>query len=210
MRQRGIKGSLFIVSAPSGAGKTTLCRALVSSLPDLEFSVSYTTRDRRPGETEGTDYSFVTRQEFERMAAAGEFLEWAPVHGELYGTSKTRVYGILDSGKDVILDIDTEGASQIRTQTNTGTFIFILPPSLGILKKRLMERMTDSEEKIARRLKQATAEIQTYQEYDYVIMNDILEDALRDFRSIIIAKRLGTQMIDPLWIKQSFFTQEAQ
>lgn len=210
MRQKGIKGSLFIVSAPSGAGKTTLCRALVSSLPDLEFSVSYTTRDRRPGETEGMDYSFVTRQEFERMAAAGEFLEWAEVHGELYGTSKTRVYEILDSGKDVILDIDTEGASQIRTHTNTGTFIFILPPSLDILKKRLRERMTDSEEKIVRRLKQATAEIQTYQEYDYVIMNDILEDALRDFRSIITAKRLSAQMIDPLWIKQSFFIQEAQ
>jgi guanylate kinase len=210
LRQKGIKGSLFIVSAPSGAGKTTLCRALVSSLPDLEFSVSYTTRDRRPGETEGTDYSFVTRQEFERMAAAGEFLEWAEVHGELYGTSKTRVYKILDSGKDVILDIDTEGASQIRTHTNTGTFIFILPPSLDILKRRLRERMTDSEEKIARRLKQATAEIQTYEEYDYVIMNDILEDALRDFRSIITAKRLSAQMIDPLWIKQSFFIQEAQ
>ncbi len=144
------------------------------------------------------------------MAAAGEFLEWAEVHGELYGTSKTRVNEILVSGKDVILDIDTEGASQIRTHTNTGTFIFILPPSLDILKKRLRERMTDSEEKIARRLKQATAEIQTYQEYDYVIMNDILEDALRDFRSIIIAKRLRVQMIDPLWIKQSFFTQEAQ
>jgi guanylate kinase len=210
LRQKGIKGSLFIVSAPSGAGKTTLCRALVSSLPDLEFSVSYTTRDRRPGETDGTDYSFVTRQEFERMAAAGEFLEWAEVHGELYGTSKTRVYEILDSGKDVILDIDTEGASQIRTHTNTGTFIFILPPSLDILKRRLRERMTDSEEKIARRLKQATAEIQTYEEYDYVIMNDILEDALRDFRSIITAKRLSAQMIDPLWIKQSFFIQEAQ
>lgn len=144
------------------------------------------------------------------MAAAGEFLEWAEVHGELYGTSKTRVNEILVSGKDVILDIDTEGASQIRTRTNTGTFIFILPPSLDILEKRLRERMTDSEEKIARRLKQATAEIQTYQEYDYVIMNDILEDALRDFRSIIIAKRLRVQMIDPLWIKQSFFTQEAQ
>jgi guanylate kinase len=210
LQQKGNKGSLFIVSAPSGAGKTTLCRALVSSLPDLEFSVSYTTRGRRPGETEGRDYSFVTRQEFEKMAAAGEFLEWAEVHGELYGTSKKRVYEILDSGKDVILDIDTEGASQIRTHTNTGTFIFILPPSLDILKKRLMERMTDSEEKIARRLKQATAEIRTYQEYDYVIMNDILEDALRDFRSIIIAKRLSAQMIDPLWIKQSFFTQEAQ
>ena len=210
MQQKGNKGSLFIVSAPSGAGKTTLCRALVSSLPDLEFSVSYTTRGRRPGETEGRDYSFVTRQEFEKMAAAEEFLEWAEVHGELYGTSKKRVYEILDSGKDVILDIDTEGASQIRTHTNTGTFIFILPPSLDILKKRLLERMTDSEEKIARRLKQATAEIQTYQEYDYVIMNDILEDALRDFRSIIIAKRLSAQMIDPLWIKQSFFTQEAQ
>jgi guanylate kinase len=210
LRQKGIKGSLFIVSAPSGAGKTTLCRALVSSLPDLEFSGSYTTRDRRPGETEGTDSSFVTRHEFERMAAAGEFLEWAEVHGELYGTSKTRVYKILDSGKDVILDIDTEGASQIRTHTNTGTFIFILPPSLDILKRRLRERMTDSEEKIARRLKQATAEIQTYEEYDYVIMNDILEDALRDFRSIITAKRLSAQMIDPLWIKQSFFIQEAQ
>ena len=210
MRKKGIKGGLFIVSAPSGAGKTTLCRALVSSLPDLEFSVSYTTRDARPGETEGTDYSFVTREEFDAMAAAGGFLEWAKVHGELYGTSKTRVHEILDSGKDVILDIDTEGASQVRTHMKTGTFIFILPPSLDILKKRLLERMTDSEEKIARRLKQAAAEIHTYQKYDYVIMNDILEDALRDFRSIIIAQILRAHVIDPLWIRQSFLTQEAQ
>ena len=210
MRQKGIKGGLFIVSAPSGAGKTTLCRALVSSLPDLEFSVSYTTRDARPGETEGTDYSFVTREEFGTMTAAGEFFEWAEVHGELYGTSKTRVHEILDSGKDVILDIDTEGASQVRTHMKTGTFIFILPPSLDILKKRLLERMTDSEEKIAGRLKQAAAEIQTYQKYDYVIINDILEDALRDFRSIIIAQRLRAHVIDPLWIRQSFLTQEAQ
>ena len=197
------------MSAPSGAGKTTLCRALVSSLPDLEFSVSYTTRDPRPGEIDGRDYSFVTREEFEKMAEAKEFLEQAEVHGEMYGTSKPRVQEILDSGKDVILDIDTKGASQIRAHTTTGTSIFILPPSMETLEKRLMERMTDSEEKIGRRLRQAAEEIRTYHEYDYVIMNDILEDALRDFRSIIIAQRLRTRMIDPLWIKESFLTQEA-
>jgi len=208
LQEKKGKGSLFIVSAPSGAGKTTLCGMLVSSLANLKFSVSYTTRRARPDETNDRDYTFVSREDFLRMTDAGEFIEWAEVHGEFYGTSKKRVEELLDEGNDVVLDIDTQGAMQMKKKYNKGVYIFILPPSLEALRKRLKKRMTDSREEIARRLRRAIIEIKTFREYDYVIINDVLENALREFEAIIISHRVSTKLIDPLWIKKMFLQQE--
>ena len=208
MQEKKSKGSLFIVSAPSGAGKTTLCRKLVSSLPNLQFSVSYTTRQPRKGEVNDRDYTFINRQDFRLMADKGEFIEWAEVHGELYGTSRKRLEELLDSGNDVILDIDTQGAMQIKERYKEGIYIFILPPSLETLKERLKNRMTDSKEEIGKRLGRAIAEIKTFDKYDYVIINDILEDALMEFEAVVISQRVSIKKINPLWIEESFLKQE--
>ena len=208
MQEKKSKGSLFIVSAPSGAGKTTLCRKLVSSLPNLQFSVSYTTRQPRKGEVNDRDYTFINRQDFRLMADKGEFIEWAEVHGELYGTSRKRLEELLDSGNDVILDIDTQGAMQIKERYKEGIYIFILPPSLETLKERLKNRMTDSKEEIGKRLGRAIAEIKTFDKYDYVIINDILEDALMEFEALVISQRVSIKKINPLWIEESFLKQE--
>lgn len=208
MQEKKSKGSLFIVSAPSGAGKTTLCRELVSSLPNLQFSVSYTTRQPRKGEVNDRDYTFINRQDFRLMADKGEFIEWAEVHGALYGTSRKRLEELLDSGNDVILDIDTQGAMQIKERYKEGIYIFILPPSLETLKERLKNRMTDSKEEIGKRLGRAIAEIKTFNKYDYVIINDILEDALMEFEALVISQRVSIKKINPLWIKESFLKQE--
>jgi guanylate kinase len=205
---RKSRGSLFIVSAPSGAGKTTLCRQLVKTLPNLGFSVSFTTRRPRPGEVNNRDYTFISREEFRSKADQGEFIEWAEVHGELYGTSKKRVEELLAEGNDVILDIDTQGAMQIKRKHEDDIYIFVLPPSLRILRKRLETRMTDSEQEIDRRFKRATDEIKTYREYDYVIMNDNLDDAVREFEAIIISQRLSIRRIEQRWIEEIFFKQE--
>lgn len=208
MQEKKSKGSLFIVSAPSGAGKTTLCRKLVSSLPNLQFSVSYTTRQPRKGEVNDRDYTFINRQDFRLMADKGEFIEWAEVHGALYGTSRKRLEELLDSGNDVILDIDTQGAMQIKERYKEGIYIFILPPSLETLKERLKNRMTDSKEEIGKRLGRAIAEIKTFDKYDYVIINDILEDALMEFEALVISQRVSIKKINPLWIEESFLKQE--
>lgn len=208
MQEKKSKGSLFIVSAPSGAGKTTLCRKLVSSLPNLQFSVSYTTRQPRKGEVNDRDYTFVNRQDFREMAAKGEFIEWAEVHGALYGTSRKRLEELLSSGNDVILDIDTQGAMQIKERYKEGIYIFILPPSLETLRERLKNRMTDSKEEIGKRLGRAISEIKTFDKYDYVIINDTLEDALRKFKAVIISQRVSFKKINPIWIKESFLKQE--
>ena len=208
MQEKKSKGSLFIVSAPSGAGKTTLCRKLVSSLPNLQFSVSYTTRQPRKGEVNDRDYTFINSQDFRLMADKGEFIEWAEVHGALYGTSRKRLEELLDSGNDVILDIDTQGAMQIKERYKEGIYIFILPPSLETLKERLKNRMTDSKEEIGKRLGRAIAEIKTFDKYDYVIINDILEDALMEFEALVISQRVSIKKINPLWIEESFLKQE--
>ncbi len=177
-------------------------------VPSLQFSISYTTRKPRAGETMDRDYTFVSPQEFQAMIEHDEFLEWAEVHGERYGTSKARLEAITDSGIDVLLDVDTQGALQIRKKCREGVYIFILPPSFDALKSRLKKRMTDSPDEVDRRLRAALAEIKMYEHYDYVIINDIFEDALRELESILIARRATVGNIDPLWVREQFFNQE--
>jgi guanylate kinase len=206
LQERKNRGSLFIVSAPSGTGKTTLCKKLVSSLPDLKFSVSYTTRHPRPGEVNNRDYTFISRNEFMSMVDKKEFMEWAEIHGELYGTSKKRFEELINSGIDVILDINTQGAMQLKKKYGEGTYIFVLPPSIEVLRERLEKRMTDSKEEIEKRLKIAAVEIKSYYTYDYVIINNVLEDALKELEAIIISHRASTKIINPLWIEERFKT----
>jgi len=208
LQEKTSRGRLFIVSAPSGAGKTTLCRNIMASLPQLKFSVSYTTRQPRPGETPGADYTFISRGGFQSMIDRGEFIEWAEVHGERYGTSRERLHEMTSSGYDVILDIDTQGAMQIKKKYSGGTYVFVMPPSMEVLRQRLRNRMTDSLQEIEKRLKRSVAEIKTYPEYDYVIINDTLEKALREFESIILSYRVRTETINPLWVEERFFKQE--
>lgn len=199
------RGCLFIVSAPSGAGKTTLCQKLSSILPNLRHSVSYTTRPMRPGEVNNRDYTFGNEKVFRNMVKKGEFVEWAKVHGHLYGTAKKRLEEMLNKGIDVILDIDTQGAAQIKKKYTDGIYIFILPPSMKILRERLKKRMCNSKEEIKKRLKRAVEEINDYKKYDYVIINDIFEDALEELRAVISSEKIRTKKIDPLWIEKKFF-----
>lgn len=186
------KGIPFIVSAPSGAGKTTLCKKAVAFFPDLRHSISYTTRPPRDGEVNGADYWFITNAEFDRMVESGEFLEYAGVHGKRYGTSKKDLEGLLDKGVDVILDIDVQGAEKVRERLRGGVFIFILPPSVEACEQRLKTRALDSPEEIKRRLKIALDEIKKAPEYEYIIINDDLDAAFGKLRSIIISEKAKT------------------
>jgi guanylate kinase len=208
VQARKSSGTLFIVSAPSGTGKTTLCTTLLSLIPNLHFSVSYTTRKPRPGEVNDREYTFISREDFQSMIERGEFAEWAEVHGAFYGTSRKRLEALVESGKDVMLDIDTQGALQIKRHNREGVSIFVLPPSLDVLKTRLEKRMTNPPDEIERRLRAALSEIKTYDQYDYVIINDSFEDALKELASIVIAQRLRVQKINPLWIQESFLNKE--
>jgi guanylate kinase len=194
-----------VVSGPSGAGKTTLYREAASSLPNLKHSVSYTTRRPRPGEVNDRDYTFINRDAFKGMIDRAEFAEWAEIHGKLYGTSKKRLEETMDSGIDVILDIDVQGAEQLKKKYQGGVYIFVLPPSLEVLEERLQKRMVNSKEEIEKRLKVAAKEIKRYREYDYVIVNNILEDALKELSAIIISKRVSTERVDPQLIEMNFF-----
>lgn len=204
-RQFRIKmGNLFVVSAPSGAGKTTLCRRLCEVLPDIRHSVSFTTRKIRPGEIDGVHYVFIDEEEFRSMINAGEFLEWATVHGNFYGTPRSKIIESIESGIDVVLDLDVQGARQIKEKYPDSKLIFILPPSMDELLKRLKGRMTDSKEVIRERMKKAKDEIIEYKNYDYVIVNDIFENALEELKSIVIAERSKIQKIDTNWILQTF------
>lgn len=186
----GPSGRLYIVSAPSGAGKTSLVKALVQAHPDIALSVSYTTRPRRAGEIEGSDYHFVDPPAFEAMLEQAAFLEHARVFDHRYGTSREWVEARLAAGSDVILEIDWQGARQVRAARGDCTGIFILPPSCAILEARLRGRGGDREEVIARRMRDAVAEISHYGEYEYLIVNDEFERALADFDAILRAERL--------------------
>jgi len=183
------RGLLFIVSAPSGAGKTTLVERLVEQTPDLRMSRSYTSRHARDGEMDGVDYNFVTRQRFESMIEAGEFLEWASLFGNLYGTCAAETERELASGVDVVLVIDVQGARKVRARGLEATTVFVMPPSLSVLERRLRGRSKDSETDIQRRLSVAREEIAAFSEYEFVVVNDELTGAVDRLRSIVIAER---------------------
>ncbi len=183
------RGLLFIVSAPSGAGKTTLVERLVEQTPHLKMSRSYTSRRAREGEIDGVDYNFVTRERFEAMVAVGEFLEWADVFGNLYGTSAADTDRLLEAGHDVVLVIDVQGARKVRRRGVETTAVFVMPPSFVVLEQRLRGRSKDSEETIRHRLAVAREEVSSYAEYDFVVVNDELTAAVDKLRSIVIAER---------------------
>jgi guanylate kinase len=185
------RGILLVISSPSGAGKTTLAHRLAEQ-ERLSFSVSYTTRAPRAGEQDGVDYKFVTEDEFSRMVERHEFAEWAVVHGSRYGTAIHTVNRALEDGNDYLFDIDYQGGAQIRRQwPQESVLVFILPPSMAELERRLRRRATDAPEAIARRLVTATRELEHFAEYDYLVVNDNLDTALKELSSIYVAARCG-------------------
>ncbi|MBL8427302.1 MAG: guanylate kinase [Dechloromonas sp.] len=186
-----MSGNLFVVAAPSGAGKTTLVRLLLEQESRVHLSISYTTRGPRPGEENGREYHFVDNVEFQAMIARHEFLEWAEVHGNFYGTSQKWIADQLAAGHDVLLEIDWQGAQQVRKLFPQAIGIFILPPSMEELTRRLTGRGTDSADVIARRLAAAQAEMRHVGEFDYVIINDQLAQALEELRAVVRASRLS-------------------
>jgi guanylate kinase len=183
------RGTLFVVSAPSGAGKTTLCREMRLRLRDLAYSVSVTTRLPRPGEIDGTDFRFVTRAQFEEMVKRNEMAEWATVHTNLYGTPAAPLETALREGRDVLLDIDTQGAAQLRARYPDAVLVFVVAPSMGELEQRLRERRSDSEKEITRRLQRAREEVTLWKRYDYLIVNRDVKEAMEHLESIILAER---------------------
>ena len=188
----GRRGTLFVVSAPSGAGKTTLCREARLVIPDLAYSVSATTRAPRPGEVNGVDFRFVTEREFRTMLQRRELAEWATVHGNLYGTPSKPLETALAAGKDVLLDIDTQGAAQLRQRYPEAVLVFIVAPSIAELEQRLRERGADGERDIARRLARAREEIKLWRTYDYLIINRDVKEAMDQLLAVIQAERCRT------------------
>jgi len=206
MSNRDDRGLLFIVSAPSGTGKTTLVERLIEQTPRLRMSRSYTSRPAREGEIDGVDYNFVTRERFEAMVATGEFLEWADVFGNLYGTSAADAERVLASGSDLVLVIDVQGARKVRRRGIETTAVFVMPPSAAVLEQRLRGRSKDSEAAIQRRLAIARQEVAAFDEYDFVVINDELTAAVDRLRSIVIAgrARLRRMRADADRVVQSF------
>ena len=186
------RGTLIVVSAPSGAGKTTLCRDVRMRLGDLAYSVSYTTRPPRPGEVDGADFHFVTESAFKELREAGGFAEWAEVHGNLYGTHAGTIERALAEGRDIILDIDTQGARQLRARYREAVLIFIIAPSMAELEQRLRERRSDAEREIKRRMDRGREEIQLWRQYDYLIVNRDVKDAVEQLAAVIQAERCRT------------------
>jgi guanylate kinase len=180
-----VKGKLFIVSAPSGAGKTTLCKALRKRFPQLAYSVSYTTRPSRKGEEDGKDYFFITEEQFSEKLKTGKWAEWAKVHGNYYGTCAEDLDRFRNAGQSVLLDIDVEGAIQIKNHYPDSIAVFIMPPSLVVLENRLRSRGTDDEEAVRKRMNHARAEIGRRDMYDHIIVNDRLDDAVEAFTALI-------------------------
>jgi guanylate kinase len=199
-------GHLFIVSAPSGAGKTTLVERLVEQMPLLRMSRSYTSRPARPGETDGVDYNFVTRDHFHAMIEAGDFLEWADVFGNLYGTCASDTDRLLSDGSDVVLVIDVQGARQVRSSRPGATTVFVMPPSYAILEQRLRGRSKDSEADILKRLQVAREEVASFTEYDFIVINDELTAAVDRLRAIVLANRcqLGCMRAEAARIVETF------
>jgi guanylate kinase len=189
------RGLLFIVSAPSGTGKTTLVERLVQVVPNLRMSRSYTSRAARAGEHDGVDYNFISRERFEAMTRQGAFLEWADVFGNYYGTSASDTAAYLTGGQDVVLVIDVQGARQVRTRGIETVGIFVLPPSAQSLERRLRGRSKDSEEEIRRRLEVAGREVSEFSQYEYVVVNDELDAAVARLQAIVLAERARVKLM---------------
>ncbi len=185
----GAPGIFFIICAPSGGGKGTLIRRVLKSVPGLAYSVSWTTRPPRPDETDGVSYYFTTEQDFEQRRDRGEFLEWAMVHGNLYGTSRAVVEKELAAGRDIVLEIDVQGAAAVRQLMQEAVGVMILPPSFEALRDRLLARRTDAPETLALRLSNARGEVARYTEFDYVVLNDEVDRAAQQLAAIVYAER---------------------
>jgi guanylate kinase len=183
------RGILFVISSPSGGGKGTLIRRLLDSVPGVSYSVSWTTRDARPSEVDGLNYHFVNEEEFERMRDRGGFLEWAVVHGHLYGTARSVVEQELSEGHDIVLEIDVQGAEAVRAAFESVVSVFILPPSFEVLRARLSARMTERREELELRLSNARGEVEQYRHFDYVVLNDEVERAAAQLSGIVLAER---------------------
>jgi guanylate kinase len=192
------RGQLFVVSAPSGTGKTTLVERLVQVVPELLLSRSFTSRAPRAGEQDGVDYNFISRERFETMQGAGEFLECADVFGNYYGTSAIATEAALGSGCDLVLVIDVQGARQVRSRTSDAVGIFVLPPSLEVLEDRLRRRSKDSDEQIRRRLAVARSEVDAVADYDYVVVNDDVDGAVLRLKAIVEAERSRLGRMKPV------------
>lgn len=200
-----MKGTLFVVSGPSGAGKTSIISSLLNKLDNIVFSVSCTTRLPRPGEVDGVDYFFIDRETFLKMRENGEFLEWAEVHGNLYGTPKKFVVENIEKGNNIILDIDVQGALQVKQNFKDAVFVFVAPPSYEALRERLLKRGTESKESMLKRLENAKKEMSKIVEFDYLIVNNNLENSILAVKSIIIAESYRTRRrLDEELVKNLF------
>ena len=202
------RGILFIISAPSGTGKTTLCKQLTSTVPGLWHSISYTTRKPRPGEEHGREYFFIGETEFQEMIDRNEFVEWARVYGNLYGTPRKTLADKIEQGIDVLLEIDVQGTIQVKKKFEDAVAIFILPPSMQVLRSRLQNRASDTPEEILRRLQKVKEEVWSYREYAYVIRNEDLSQSLRDLESVFLAERLKTKRLNMAWLEKNFILED--
>jgi guanylate kinase len=195
------KGHLFVITAPSGTGKSTIIEMVRGNLGEVYYSISHTTRAPREGEANGVHYHFVSRQAFEKMIQAGEFIEWAVVYDQLYGTSASAVESALSSGKDILLDLDIQGALEVKRQFSESTLIFIFPPSLEVLKERLQNRSMRDDTNIELRMKRAEEEISKCKDYDFLIVNNDLEQSVKEVEAIIISQRARTKRRLPFFQK---------
>lgn len=202
------RGILFIISAPSGTGKTTLCKQLTSTVPGLWHSISYTTRKPRPGEEHGREYFFIEESEFQQMVDRNEFVEWARVYGNLYGTPRKTLTDQIEQGIDVLLEIDVQGAIQVKKKFEDAVAIFILPPSMHVLRSRLQNRASDTPEEILRRLQKVKEEVWSYREYAYVVRNEDLSQSLRELESVFLAERLKTKRLNMAWLEKNFILED--
>jgi guanylate kinase len=196
------KGLLFVVSGPSGVGKSTLCKTMVARVPQTTLSVSWTTRNPRPGEQVGVDYCFTDQATFRGMIESNQFVEWAEVYGNLYGTPQQQLDESMTQGVDVLLDIDAQGARQIMKRFSGAVYVFVAPPSLDVLRTRLYRRASDTPEEITRRLQKASEEIANFRTYHYLIRNEQLSHASKELESIILAERVKTERLNTEWLRE--------
>ncbi len=201
-------GILFVVSGPSGVGKSTLCKTMIAQVPQTTLSVSCTTRTPRPGEQDGVDYCFMDEPQFRESIQRGEFVEWAEVYGKLYGTPQRQLEEAMNRGTDVLLDIDAQGARQIMKRFSDAVYVFVAPPSLEVLRTRLYRRASDSSDEIQRRLRSASEEIANFRSYHYLIRNEELPQATKELESIIHAERVKTERLNTQWLKEKGLIEE--